>query len=74
MIDVTIDLGLTKEKKVKITRYTVDSKAASGFTVRDPPQVLALITSKFKGAFSDLRRFLATESLLKMMENVYYFT
>ena len=28
----------------------------------------------FKGALSDLRQFLATESPLKMMENAFYFT
>ena len=30
--------------------------------------------SFFKGALSDLRQFLATESLLKMMKNAFYFT
>ena len=35
-----------------------------------------LVTSylKFTGAFSGLRQFLATESLLKMMKNAFYFT
>ena len=28
----------------------------------------------FKGAFSGLIQFLATDSLLKMMKNVFYFT
>ena len=28
----------------------------------------------FKGALSDLRQFLATESPLKMMKNAFYFT
>ena len=32
------------------------------------------ILSFFKGALSDLRQFLATESLLKMMKNAFYFT
>ena len=30
--------------------------------------------SFFKGALSDLRQFLATESPLKMMKNAFYFT
>ena len=29
---------------------------------------------KFKGALSDLRKFLAIESPLKMMKNAFYFT
>ena len=29
---------------------------------------------KLKGALSGLRQFLATESLLKMMKNAFYFT
>ena len=28
----------------------------------------------FKGALSDLRQFLATDSSLKMMKNAFYFT
>ena len=30
--------------------------------------------SKVKGAISGLRRFLGTESLLKMIKNAFYFT
>ena len=30
--------------------------------------------NSFKGAFSGLRQFLATESPLKMMKNAFYFT
>ena len=32
------------------------------------------ISCSFKGALSDMRQFLATESPLKMMKNVFYFT
>ena len=31
-------------------------------------------SDNFKGGLSSVRRFLATESLLKMMKNTFYFT
>ena len=38
------------------------------------PNHIQQITLIHKGALSGLRKFLATESLLKMMKNAFYFT
>ena len=48
---------------------------ATSLKIEINPQLkLKLLTVNFKGAFSGLRQFLATERSLKMVKNAFYFT
>ena len=40
----------------------------------DRRKILLLISSEFKDALISLRQFLVTESPLKLMKNIFYFT
>ena len=40
----------------------------------DRRKILVLISSEFKDALISLRQFLVTESPLKLMKNIFYFT
>ena len=55
----------TKSQKKNVETFNTFIGYAVSFTY--------ILSTCFKGAISGLRQFLATESLLKMMKNVFYF-
>ena len=74
-----LNISLSEAKKKKKNRKTFHRRCLKGPKYASAIQKIfknvyeSSVSKVFKGAVSDLRQFLATESPLKIMENAFYF-